>query len=210
MATADSSRTRPADDDPDARRMLEVRRDLPGAFEALVDAYQGRLLRILAHLVGRSDEAEDLTQEVFLRVYRARGTYEPTARFSTWLFTIAHRVATNHLRGQGRRPKPWNPAIGSGEGSGPVRLEEIVPSRQGTASTQFRRAELSEVVRQALDGLGEDQKLAVLLNKFEAMSYAEIADVMGRSEAAVKSLLARARTTLRDRLTPYLDDGRRP
>jgi RNA polymerase sigma-70 factor (ECF subfamily) len=84
-----------------------------------------------------------------------------------------------------------------------------VQAREGTPSAQLRQVELSDVVREALGVLGEDQKLAVLLNKFEDMSYAEIADVMGRSEAAVKSLLARARNTLREQLEPYLQTGQR-
>jgi RNA polymerase sigma-70 factor (ECF subfamily) len=82
-------------------------------------------------------------------------------------------------------------------------------AREGTASAQRRSVELADVVREALDVLGEDQKLAVLLNKFEDMSYADIAEVMGRSEAAVKSLLARARTHLREQLEPYLKSGQR-
>ena len=81
--------------------------------------------------------------------------------------------------------------------------------REGTPSAQLRKVELSQVIQEALDVLGEDQKMAVLLNKFEEMSYAEIAEVMGRSEAAVKSLLARARNTLREQLEPYLRTGQR-
>jgi RNA polymerase sigma-70 factor (ECF subfamily) len=101
------------------------------------------------------------------------------------------------------------PSGGSTTSSTAIRPAELVPSRDGTASAQMRQVELSEVVREALDGLGEDQKLAVLLSKFEEMSYIEIATVMGRSEAAVKSLLARARMNLRERLEPYLRSGRR-
>jgi RNA polymerase sigma-70 factor (ECF subfamily) len=87
--------------------------------------------------------------------------------------------------------------------------DERVLAREGTPSAQLRQVELSEVVRQALELLGEDQKVAVLLNKFEDMSYAEIAEVMGRSEAAIKSLLARARNHLREELEPYLRTGQK-
>jgi RNA polymerase sigma-70 factor (ECF subfamily) len=198
--------------DPDVRLMLQVREDVQGAFEVLVNRYQHRLLGVLVHLVGRVEEAEDLTQEVFLRIYRARKGYRPRAKFSTWLFTIANNLALNHLRGKGRNPTV---ALGGGGGNdtsgGPsVRpAEERVASREGTASAQLRKVELSDIVREALDVLGEDQKVAVLLNKFEDMSYAEIAEVMGRSEAAVKSLLARARNHLREQLEPYLRTGQR-
>ena len=196
--------------DPDVRLMLQVRDGVQGAFETLVDRYQHRLLGVLAHLVGRVEEAEDLTQEVFLRVYRARKGYRPRARFSTWLFTIANNLAMNHLRGKGR-----NRTVtmgGGGEGTGSQSMlspGERVLTREGTPSSQLRQVELSEVVRAALDGLGEDQKVAVLLNKFEDMSYAEIGEVMGRSEAAVKSLLARARNQLREQLEPYLKTGQK-
>jgi RNA polymerase sigma-70 factor (ECF subfamily) len=195
--------------DPDVRLMLQVRDDVAGAFEVLVERYQNRLLGVMTHLIGGTQqEAEDLTQDVFLRVYRARKGYRPRAKFSTWLFSIANNVALNHLRGKGR-----DPAVGFGVGAdsqGLIRpAEERVPAPGGTPSSQMRQAELSEVVREALATLGEDQKLAVLLNKFEEMSYAEIAAVMGKSESAVKSLLARARSNLRDRLEPYLRTGSR-
>jgi RNA polymerase sigma-70 factor (ECF subfamily) len=195
--------------DPDVRLMLQVRDDVQGAFEVLVTRYQHRLLGVLVHLVGRVEEAEDLTQEVFLRIYRARKGYKPRAKFSTWLFTIANNLALNHLRGKGRTPMV---AVRGDDGSGSQAIrpvEDRVVAREGTASAQMRKVELSEVVRDALDGLGEDQKMAVLLNKFEDMSYADIAEVMGRSEAAVKSLLARARNHLREQLEPYLKTGQR-
>jgi RNA polymerase sigma-70 factor, ECF subfamily len=194
--------------DPDVRLMLQVRNDVQGAFETLVDRYQHRLLGVMAHLVGNQEEAEDLSQEVFLRVFRARKGYRPRARFSTWLFTIANNLALNHLRGKGRNPTVTLDGNTSGSQAAlPSRLRP--QAREGTPSAQLRKVELSDVVRDALGVLGEDQKLAVLLNKFEDMSYAEIADVMGRSEAAVKSLLARARNHLREQLEPYLQTGQR-
>ena len=194
--------------DPDVRLMLQVRDDVQGAFETLVERYQHRLVGVMVHLVGRVEEAEDLTQEVFLRIYRARKGYKPRAKFSTWLFTIANNLALNHLRGKGRGPTVSAGSDGtSSRASRPV--EERVLAREGTPSAQMRKVELSDVVREALDVLGEDQKLAVLLNKFEDMSYAEIAEIMGRSEAAVKSLLARARNHLREQLEPYLRTGQR-
>jgi RNA polymerase sigma-70 factor (ECF subfamily) len=193
--------------DPDVKLMMQVRDEVPGAFEVLVERYQNRLLGIMTHLVGKADEAEDLTQDVFLRIYRARKGYRPKAKFSTWLFTIANNVAMNHLRSKGR-----NKAEGfDGEtASGGLNAAKVgIPSREGTPSTQMRQAELSDVVREALDVLGDDQKVAVLLSKFEELSYAEIAQVMGRSEAAVKSLLARARMNLRETLEPYLRSGQK-
>jgi RNA polymerase sigma-70 factor (ECF subfamily) len=194
--------------DPDVRLMLQVRDDVPGAFEALVDRYQHRLLGVLTHLIGRAEEAEDLTQDVFLRIYRARKGYRPRAKFSTWMFTIANNLALNHLRGRGRNPIVALGLAGDHSGSQPaLSPAERAEDPGGTPSSHVRRDELSRVIRDALDDLGEDQKVAVVLNKFEEMSYAEIAEVMGRSEAAIKSLLARARTNLRERLEPYLLTG---
>jgi RNA polymerase sigma-70 factor (ECF subfamily) len=198
--------------DPDVKLMIQVRDDVPGAFAVLVERYQHRLVGVLVHLIGRVEEAEDLTQDVFLRIYRARKGYRPKAKFSTWLFTIANNLASNHLRGKGRSPvaRGLGDVTGSASGSQALRpAEERAVSREGTPSAQLRKVELSDVVREALDVLGEDQKVAVLLNKFEDMSYSEIAEVMGRSEAAVKSLLARARTHLREQLEPYLKTGQR-
>src|SRR5207249_128967 len=90
--------------DPDIRLMLRVRGDEPGAFEQLVEQYQHRLVAVMHHLVGSAEEAEDLAQEVFLRVYRARKKYRPRAKFSTWLFTIANNLALNSLRSRQRKP----------------------------------------------------------------------------------------------------------
>jgi RNA polymerase sigma-70 factor, ECF subfamily len=194
--------------DPDIRLMIQVRTDVAGAFETLVERYQNRLVGILFHLVGNRDEAEDLCQEVFLRIYKARKGYRPRAKFSTWLFTIANNLALNFLRSKGRNPSV--PIGGSSNDSkAVVSMGRQLAGREGTPSTEMRQAELSEIVRDALAVLNEDQKLAVLLNKFEEMSYAEIADVMGRSPAAVKSLLARARNQLREQLEPYLLTGQR-
>jgi len=194
--------------DPDIRLMLQVRDDLPGAFETLVQRYQDRLVGILYHLVGSLEEAEDLSQDVLLRVYKARKGYRPRAKFSTWLFTIANNLALNHLRSKGRnRTVPMSGARDGSDAAAPIAQQ--IPSRESTASSQMRKIELSDVVREALDVLGADQRMAVLLNKFEDMSYAEIGEVMNRSPAAIKSLLARARNELRERLEPYVAEGGR-
>ncbi len=193
--------------DPDVRLMVQVRNDVAGAFETLVERYQNRLISILFHLIGSREEAEDLCQDVFLRVYKARKGYRPRAKFSTWLFTIANNLALNHLRTKGR-----NRGLGAGGNSAdsqPMAIGDQLPGREGTPSSQMRQAELADLVQEALSVLNEDQKVAVLLNKFEEMSYADIAAVMGRSPAAIKSLLARARNQLREQLEPYLLSGQR-
>ena len=207
MATDGGLETQLEARDPDVRLMLQVRDDVPGAFEVLVERYQHRLVGLLGHLVGRPEEAEDLSQDVFLRIYRARKGYKPKAKFSTWLFTVANNLALNHLRNKGRNPIVPPPGGISTAGLGSPTSQAV--ARDATASAQMRQVELADVVRDALAVLGEDQKLAVLLNKFEDMSYADIAEVMGRSEPAIKSLLARARTQLRERLEPYFKTGQK-
>jgi len=192
--------------DLDVRLMLQVRNDISGAFETLVERYQHRLVGVFFQLVGNIEEAEDLCQEVFLRIYRARKGYRARSKFSTWLFTIANNLALNYLRSKGRTPKVSVASTG-GDSHAVVSIAHERIGREGTPSAQMRQAELSDAVRAALAVLNEDQKLAVLLSKFEEMSYAEIADVMGRSPTAVKSLLARARNQLREQLESYLAIG---
>jgi RNA polymerase sigma-70 factor, ECF subfamily len=189
--------------DPDVRLMLRVRADEPGAFEELVVRFQHRLVGVMNHLVGQAEEAEDLAQEVFLRVYRARKTYHPRCKFTTWLFTIANNLALNCLRSRQRKPvRPLPPQDSGPLGRSPA--EQMVPDPGSGPLRKVERREMAEVIRRALDGLNERQRMAVLLNKFEDMNYAEIAAVMGLTTKGVKSLLSRARMNLRAALSGYL------
>ncbi|MGE0610675.1 MAG: RNA polymerase sigma factor, partial [Pirellulales bacterium] len=167
-------------------------------------------VNILQHLVGRREQAEDLAQEVFLRIYRSRKSYVPGAKFSTWLFTIVNNVASNARRAQGRRRE----VTLEGRDSGLLaanRLAELAQAPSGAMPTrQADKAEMRDVVRIAINALGDRQRLAVLLSKFEDMGYADIAETMQLSPEAVKSLLSRARASLRQVLEPYLERGERP
>jgi RNA polymerase sigma-70 factor (ECF subfamily) len=196
--------------DPDVRLMLKVRDDNAAAFDELMLRYQNRLVTVLEHLVGRRDQAEDLAQEVFLRVYRARKRYVAGAKFSTWLYTIANHVAANALRSRSRRPEV-NLAPRASDSGPAAALDKMAVAASGAMpARQLDKAELRDVVRQALLGLSERQRMAVLLNKFEDMSYADIAAAMEMSPQAIKSLLSRARVNLKEILEPYLEDGTRP
>src|SRR4051812_33785733 len=190
--------------DPDVRLMLRVRdADDAAAFEQLVDNYRHRLVGILHHILGNADEAEDLAQEVFLRVYRTRKRYHAQAKFSTWLFTIANNLALNALRSRQRKPTVPLPAQESGPfGARPA--EQLVADAGPPPGHRLAQQELAAVIREALTGLNERQRMAVVLNKYEDMNYAEIAEVMGLTNKAVKSLLSRARCRLRDALIAYL------
>jgi len=189
--------------------MLEVCDGSAAAFEELMLRYQGRLVTVLEHLVGNRDQAEDLAQEVFLRVYRARKSYSPGAKFSTWLYTIANNVASNALRNRFRRREVRLEASSSSIGANPLARMVAASSGQMPAR-QLDKAEMRDIVRLALGALNDRQRMAVLLNKFEEMSYADIAESMQMSPKAVKSLLSRARVTLREILEPYLQHGDRP
>lgn len=209
MSVSESTARRYELQDPDVRLMLAVRDGNAAAFDELMLRYQNRVITVLVHLTGQRDLAEDLAQEVFLRVYRARKRYVAGAKFSTWLFTITNRLASNALRSQSRRPEINLDARASGPfGAHP--LEQMALAASGLLPTRsMDNAELYGVVREALECLNERQRMAVLLNKFEGMSYAEIAATMELSAEAVKSLMTRARAKLREVLEPYVEEGNR-
>lgn len=198
--------------DPDVKLMLAVQQDDASAFESLMLRYQGRVLSLLRHIVGDRDLAEDLTQDVFLRVYRARKGYKPGAKFSTWLFTIANNVALNALRTRKRRPEVQ---LGIRQNdtnrSDPLLLAEdsILAASSTIPTRHLDRLELKQMVQLAIEALSERQRMAVLLHKFEGMSYVDIAEVMEMTPQGVKSLLCRARMNLRDTLHAYVQRGDR-
>jgi RNA polymerase sigma-70 factor (ECF subfamily) len=193
--------------DPDARLMLRVRDGEAGAFEEIVRRYQGRLLTVLENLVGSRELAEDLAQDVFLRVFRARLRYVPQAKFSTWLFTIANNVAKNAHRSRSRRKEVHVAPNGTGAFAANP-LEQMAQEASGMMPTrQLDKVERAQMVRLAMETLNERQRMAVLLSKFEGMSYADIALTMNLSTSAVKSLLTRARNNLKSVLQPYIDQG---
>src|SRR5437588_12013803 len=183
--------------------MLRVREDDNVAFTELVELYQHRLVTVMHHLIGNKEEAEDLAQEVFLRVYRARKKYRPRAKFSTWLFTIANNLALNALRNRQRKPAVRLDVHDSGP-LGPRPADQLVRDRANQPGEHMQQQELAAVIQQALEGLNERQRMAVVLNKFEDMNYAEIAEIMGLTTKAVKSLLSRARENLRAVLKAYV------
>lgn len=190
--------------DPDVQLMLRVREGDEGAFAQLVAKYQDRLIGIFTSMFGDSALAEDLAQEVFLRIYRARQGYEPTAKFSTWVFQIASNLASNSRRTKGRKKEVQFSA--STSGSQPVHVgEALVPDKSALMPTrQLDAEELRELVLSAMETLNERQRMAVLLHKFEGMSYLEIGNIMDMTPQAIKSMLSRARENLRVALEKYI------
>lgn len=198
--------------DPDVQLMLRVKQGEGDAvaFEQLIHRYQGRLLRVLQHIVGSESVAEDLVQDVFLRVWRARKNYEPTAKFTTWVFHIANNVASNSLRDRKRR-KEFQVVSGDPGTSAVMSLDQMAAASTSTMPTRkLDHAERAEIVRTAVEALNERQRMALLLCKFEGLSYQEIANTMDLSVQAVKSLLSRARVNLKVLLEPYVESGLLP
>ena len=192
--------------DPSTALMLRVREGDAEAFEQLVGLWQDRLVTLFLHHTGDHSTAEDLAQEVFLRVYRARGSYKPTAKFTTWVHTIANNVASD-LRQRAYRRKERGVPVNVSASSSAIGLEQIAVAASGQLpARRVDRTELQAIVQDALLTLNDRQRMAVLLAKFEQCSYEEIAAAMGLSVAAVKSLLFRARDELRTALADYMDE----
>lgn len=198
----------PAAVDHSTALMLRVRDGDAEAFARLVSLWQDRLVTLFLHQTGDHATAEDLAQEVFLRVYRARGSYQPTAKFTTWIHTIAGNVASDLRQRAYRRRERGMPASVSASSSA-VGLDQIAVAASGLLpARQADQGELRAVVQRALAGLNDRQRMAVLLAKFEQCSYEEIAASMQITVPAVKSLLVRARDQLREALGPYLQGGK--
>jgi len=198
-----------ADADPSAALMLRVRDGDAEAFEQLVALWQDRLVNLFRYQTGDHALAEDLAQEVFLRVYRARAGYKPTAKFSTWIHTIANNAASDLRQRAYRRREHGVPANVSASSSA-IGLEHLAVAASGQRpARQADRSELQDVVQRAIADLSDNQRMALLLAKFELCSYDEIAAAMGLTVPAVKSLLFRARDQLREKLESYEREGRR-
>jgi RNA polymerase sigma-70 factor, ECF subfamily len=190
--------------DSDTELMLKVRRDDRVAFETLVVKYQRPVLNMVFRSLGDAAEAEDLAQNVFIQVWKSRGRYKPAAKFSTWLFTIARNTCLNEVRRRARHPadsldKPLTDAADGSES--PWLLPDV---RVKSPAEHALSAELRRRVDRAVAALPEDQRTALLLLRHDHMAYEEIAKVLGCSLSATKSIIHRARATLRDQLKPYL------
>ena len=180
----------------DTELMLRVRDGDSSSFGLLLERHRGPVIHFLYRMVQNQAIAEELAQEVFFRVYRSRMTYEPTAKFTTWLFRIATHLALNWIR-DGKREKDHERIDEGAANESPSRqFSDAAPSVEQRLVRQARLAE----IREAIETLPEKQKAAILMHKYEEMEYAQIASVLNCSESAVKSLLFRAYESLRARL----------
>ena len=186
-------------DDLDFRLMEKISKGDMGAMEQLIEIHQSRVLGTVSKMLGSSGDAEDITQQIFLRVWNSAANYKASAKFTTWLFTITRNLVFNEMRRRKRHPTTT------------LEQEELenhfqpTDFRTPTPDNSLLESELQEAIQAAIDSLPETQRMAVVLRRYEDLSYEEIGAVLDLSVSAVKSALFRARTELRERLRGYLE-----
>ncbi|MFH1231382.1 MAG: RNA polymerase sigma factor [Planctomycetota bacterium] len=174
--------------DEDAQLMKRAARGDPNAFRTLVIRHQASVLNVIYRFIGDRAEAEDLAQEVFIRIWQSRKQYEPLAKFTTYLYRIATNVCLNYVRRK---------RIISLDDVAETGSDELSPA------TQLLKKETDVIIKNAIDSLPPNQKMAVILHRFKGRSYKEISEVMGLSLSAVESLLHRVSLKLTEILAPY-------
>ena len=199
MSGTDPTPAGPANDDAeDVRLMGLVSRGDTAAFEELMERHQTLVIGTVARMLGSNSEVEDISQQVFVRVWKSAGRYVPRAKFTTWLLKITRNLVFNELRRSKRHAHvPMQTDSGT----------EEIPLKDETAPTPdalLLETELQQAIEQAIAALPESQRMAVVLRRYHELSYEQIAEVLDLSVPAIKSLLFRARTELRERLGNYL------
>jgi RNA polymerase sigma-70 factor (ECF subfamily) len=181
----------------DARLMQRVRQGDEGAFRQVVETHQRQILNLCFRFVANQQDAEEVAQDVFIHLFRSANTYQHTAKLSTFLYRIAVNLSLNRIRDRKRKRLFSLEMLKSEKHFEP-------PHPDGAPDQELERKELAAEVRKALDKLPESQKTAVVLKRFEGLSYEEIADVMHCSVSAVESLLHRAKIGLKKKLKPLV------
>jgi RNA polymerase sigma-70 factor (ECF subfamily) len=190
----------PFADDPGVKWMLAFQAGTESAFDRLVETYSGQVYALFTRFLGQVPEREDLVQEVFLRVLRSRERYEPTARFSTYLYRVAFNLAVNHTERDKNARSLDESALDESDAA-----HDTPAAEDGDPLRKLETDDVVHAVREAIASLPESQRMALILAKYEELSFAEIAIVQGSSEKAIKSLVHRARESLRERLKPFLE-----
>ena len=188
------------DEASDVALMLRVRDGDPEAFETLVTRHQHSVVGTAAKMLGGAADAEDIGQQVFVRVWKHAARYQPSAKFTTWLMTITRNLVFNELR---RRRRSQQVSMDADEGES-IR-HQFVDEQAAAPSEEMLDSELHEAIDAAIASLPEAQRLAIVLRRYEGMPYEEIAEVLKTSVPAVKSILFRARAELKARLKKYLE-----
>src|SRR5881296_4228431 len=191
--------------DPDAALMLRVKQGDRSAFEELVDKYKQPVMNLVYRTLPDATEAEDLAQHVFLQVFKSAGRYQVSAKFSTWLFTIARNLCLNEIRRRSRHPADSMDATHPEQADQP--WQQFEDRKTPSPPDSLLQGELEAKIEQALAELPENQRTAILLCRQDELSYEDIAEVLGCSLSATKSLIHRGRETLKHKLKPYLRTG---
>ena len=191
--------------DPGVRWMLAYQAGDESAFDKIVEEYSSMVWSLLTRFLGHRAVREDLVQDAFMRVVRARERYKPSARFSTWLYRIVYNLAVNETQRR-RSLVSLDQPLGGEED--PSSLGELQVSEGEEPSAELEREDVVSAVRLAIDALPETQRMALILAKYHDTPYAEIAVVLDSSEKAIKSLVHRARENLREQLAPFLQRER--
>jgi len=191
--------------DPDAALMLRVKRGDTAAFTELVEKYKQPVMNLAYRTLHDATEAEDLAQNVFVQVFKSAGRYQSTAKFSTWLFTIARNLCLNEIRRRSRHPAESLDAPHPEQEDQP--LQQFEDKKTFSPPDSLLQGELAQNIDRALADLPENQRSAILLCRQEDLSYEEIAEILGCSVSATKSLIHRGRETLKERLKAYLRSG---
>jgi RNA polymerase sigma-70 factor (ECF subfamily) len=186
----------------DAEVMLRVKAGDQPAFDYLVQKYRRPLVSFMYRMARNAAVAEDLAQEVFLRVYRSRESYEASAKFTTWLYRIATNLAVNHARDT-RHERP-EVVVSLDEPDEATGMTMDLADGEITAEQAMLRRERLMGIRRKIEALPERQRLAVVMHKYQQMDYRQIAEVLELSESATKSLLFRAYETLREQLKEFI------
>ncbi|HKP93243.1 MAG TPA: sigma-70 family RNA polymerase sigma factor [Chthoniobacterales bacterium] len=193
-----AAQSRTGEDADDVRLMELAGHGDTGAFEQLVERYQRLVVGTVGRMLGTHSDAEDIAQQVFLRVWKNAKRYRPQAKFTTWLLKITRNLVFNELRRRSRHPQVPLQAEADEE-ERPLKDEHAV-----APDASLLEGELQQAVDAAIAQLPETQRMAVILRRYEELSYEEIAEALDQSVSAVKSLLFRARTELRESLKQYL------
>ena len=198
----------PAQPDPDAVLMLRAKRGDRAAFAGLVEKYKQPVMNFVYRSLRDEIEAEDVAQNVFLQVYKSRRRYQQTAKFSTWLFTIARNLCLNELRRRSRHPaESIDEAHAENEAHEGAVQRQYEDQSQPAPPETLLQGELARKIEEALAELPENQRTAILLCRQDELSYEEIAEVLDCSLSATKSLIHRGRETLKEKLKRYLKTG---
>ena len=190
--------------DPGVALMLAYQGGEEGAFDQIVERYSTMVWSLLTRFLGQGETREDLVQETFLRVVKARDRYQPSARFSTYLYRIVYNLAVNESQ---RRRTLVSLDQPSGEDKDST-MGEVLKDDTAEPSAELEREDVVTAVRAAVGALPEGQRMALILAKYHDTPYVEIAEILDSSEKAIKSLVHRARESLREQLTPFLQRER--